>query len=267
MSIDIKRAFNKPFCDELWLQKMLTGGFFFYLILVFLILIGIVNSIIGAFSFNYGYELSLIGKVMNIILVFISVFLGVFISAIPIGYALKVAHNEIKAEDSYLPGWNSKINDYFNYGMNFYLINFLYLLMMGAIAAIPVTISAFIFNFYQDNPVISLISLIFIILFVTPFLLFYFVILPFIITSYADNFDFQSAFKLDGILVSISKVIPDYLVSIVLSIIIFSLLPLLISLLTFSCIGIFLLPFLILPIYIIILTLFSEAYRQSQAGL
>ncbi|OGH97025.1 MAG: hypothetical protein A2104_09720 [Candidatus Melainabacteria bacterium GWF2_32_7] len=264
MSVDIKKAFYFPFRDNLWLQKLLIGGIFFFAVFILHTIMGFLNAVVRIPISDYGTQMPLITRGIKAIF---SLFMTVLIYAIPMGYVLQSVHNEIKGETPLLPDWDSKFLSYFKYGLYFFAANFLYLFIIAIVAAIPTMISSIVFGLYRDNPIVSILSLTFIVLFVTPFVLIYLVILPFIATSYADNFNFQDAFKLDKIFIGISRVIPDYLASAGLSIIILLLIPLLLVLSVCTCIGILVIPFLILPALLIVLNLFSQTYKQSGISL
>ncbi|EKE02908.1 MAG: hypothetical protein ACD_20C00316G0006 [uncultured bacterium] len=268
MSIDIKKAFTFPFKAANWPQKLLIGGIFFFAVFIIHTIIGFLNAVImGTPMAHYEIQASLIVRGLEAILSFIMSILAILVYAIPFGYALQSAHNEINGKEPLLPDWDSKFLDYFKYGMYFFAINILYLFILVAIAAVPTMISGVVFGLYQDNPIVSLLSLTFVVLFVAPFILIYLAILPFIATTYADNFNFQDSFKLDKVFIGISRIIPDYLASLGLSLVILLLIPFLLVLSVCTCIGILLIPFLILPALLIVLNLFSQAHKQSKIAL
>lgn len=267
MSLDIKKAFKIPISDNCWLQKLLIGGLFVFGVFILHFILGFINAIFD-FSVNRaGSELLLLVNFAKLIFGLIAFILMTALYAVPQGYLVQVAHNEIKQESPSLPEWDNKFYDYFKFGLNIIAINFIYSFIISLILAIPTIIAGVIINLYQDNSLISAITIFFASIISFPFILIYLLVSPFIIMFYADEFTFQDAFKIDKILAAIYRVMPGYLASIGLSILIFLLIPLLLILLACTCIGIILIPFLILPLLIIVYDLFAQLYRESRVEL
>lgn len=260
MNLDIKKAFKFPFTEDQWLEKLLVGGAIFIIIaivhLIFFVSFGgaVVISMIGPATISSGLKI-----------VFSLLFILLFVTthAIPVGYILQSAHNEIKNQGELLPSWSQSFLKYFKQGIYYFLIIYVYLFVFFTISLIPLIPGFIVFSMYQDNSPLAVLGLVASGLVILPILFVFLLLLPFIMLCYAEDFKFQDAFRLDKILKLLSKSFPEYVVCIALSIAVSMLFFLACSILSSVCIGILLVPFLILPTKLIAINLFAQTYKNA----
>lgn len=269
MQIDIKKAFKFPFTENDWIQKLVIGSVFYFVSISISSFGEFLNSFIKHGN-RYNLNINPFEIILLLIFIIFLTLVSAAIKAIPAGYVLQSVHNEINNDNNLLPDWDSNFMLFFKRGLYLYLIGLIYTVSAIFILAIPTAIGFTIFFMYRNSPQISFIGIAFALAIIIPVVLFYILVIPFIQAAYAENFCFKDAFKLDRILVQISKVFPDYLVIFLISVIV---IPVMYAGILFAfavtCIGIcllpFAIPFLMLPAQLIVTNLFAQAYRIAKS--
>jgi len=268
MSLEIKRAVKFIFEDKNWLQKILLGGVFYF-----------VASFLHMFDgFSLGFLTPVCTRLHLPIFTFPVVLNGMFsllafslfmlvvfilLYSIPKGYIIQSMHNEINSKEPLLPEWDSLLGRYFNLGINFFIIDLIYLAIIAVISAIPFIAGYTVYTLYPENPMVGSLGIFSAIFFCLPFFFIYALILPFIVCSYAEGLNIKDAFKLDRIFALVFNVLPEYLLTLVLTFCLVIVWFLLSTAMVCTCLGIVLLPFLILPMALIAMNLFAQTYKLA----
>ncbi len=263
MSLEIKRAVKFIFDDKNWLQKIVLGGVF-YLAASFLHMfdgfsMGFITPLCSRLHLPFFTFPALINGIFNIFLLIALILLY----AVPKGYIVQSVHNEIQSKEPLLPEWDTSLGKYFNLGINFFVIDLIYLAIIGIISAVPFIAGYTVYTLYPDNPMVASLGMFSAIFFCVPFLFIYALILPFIVCSYAEELNLKDAFRLDKIFGFIFNVLPEYLLALVLSFFLVIVWFMLSAALVCTCVGIVLMPFLILPMALIAMNLFAQTYKLA----
>jgi|GEM_PF-1792096 len=258
MSIDIKKPVNLALSDPKWLEKLFIGGLFYFVFQV-------MNSIISLFNYfirNNIYISTVPDATLfsSIIFNFAILILFIFLTAIPFGYVLQSVHNQVNETGEFLPDWGDKMYFYFINGIKFLFIKFIYVVILFFLIMIVSLVGFAIYSTFITNIAVAYSS---IILFTTIGILItlsYCLILPLIFISFAENYRITDAFNIKKYIRIIYNNIYDYILC---DIAVFGLIILQIFLsilLVCTCIGILLIPFLYLPVFLIIINLFTQTY-------
>jgi len=250
MKVDIKRAIAYPFKDPDSTKKIVIGGAFFLIMYIIDFAVGFILGAAAPKSLTAQETKMFVQGIQGVV----NIFIGIPLSAIPLGYIIQSSHNEIH-DNPGLPEWDSMFYDYFIKGLKYIAINGIYTTCIAILAVIAVISTGLAQN---KNLLFVFIPLIIII-----FLLYSF-ISPFITSFYADNFSFKEAFNLKAIFSSISNVFSDYLIVTLVTIALWLIwLPINVILIC-TCIGAVVPAFLTFIIYLITVNLYAQLYKESK---
>jgi hypothetical protein len=268
MSLEIKRAVKFIFDDKNWLQKIALGGVFYFVASFFHMFDGFSMGFLTPICTRMHLPILTLPFVLNgmfSLLAFNLFMMIVFILlyAIPKGYIIQSMHNEINSEEPVLPEWESALGKYFRMGVSLFAINLIYLVIIGIISIIPFIAGYSVYALYPDNPMVASLGMFAAIFFCLPFVFIYTLILPFIVCTYAEKLNVKDAFKLDRIFSLIFNVLPEYLLTFVLTFFLVIVWFLLSMAMVCTCVGIVLMPFLILPMGLISMNLFAQTYKLA----
>lgn len=263
MSLDIKKSFKFPFTEVNWPEKLLIGGLFVILIGITHLVQEISNYAYIYFS-SYIYDKSLFFALYTIKIIFqiLFIIIKILIVAIPAGYIIQSAHNEIINSDSLLPDWSGHFKEYFRKGLGYIAVMLLYTFILALICGIPLSLASLTSGLSNSAIHNALISAIIVVIIVPVILIFSF-LKPFIATTFAESFDIKQALRIDKILNRVFKVFPEYLASYGLSILLIFGIIFLSVLLVCTCLGIVFLPFIIMPVSLISTNMFAQIYKQA----
>jgi hypothetical protein len=262
MNIDLKAAVGKLFIDPKWVQKLLTGGLFYFAFQA-------INSIIGVFDYVSSKNQDFVNVPMLSLFSAIAFKLSIlvimlFLTAIPIGYVLQSVHNQVNRKEGFLPDWNNNMYLYFINGLKYYFIKFIYVTGFSLVVLVPFIVGLILVKSFSDNSfaVFSNIAL-FVVLGIV--LLFVFMLLyPLIFIAYAENFRIMDAFNIKKFYSILSKQFSNFVMC-YLWVIVIGVLQVIASIvLMCTCIGILFIPFLYLPVFLVIMNLFTEVYLESR---
>jgi len=264
MSIDINKAINTTFKDPKWVQKLLIGGLFYFVI-------QFINSLIGIFNYisqnHFDFSRFPLFSIFSAIFFQLSILISlILLSAIPIGYVLQSVHNQIIAENEFLPEWRDNIYSYFINGLKYILIKFIYSFILFFLVSIPLILGISIFKIFIDNQIISYAGIILTSLVAVFVILGYVLILPLIFISFAENYVIQDSFNIKRMFGIFIKNINDFILCDLLVLAAFIIQILLSLLLVCTCIGILFIPFLYLPFFLIVMNLFTQAYLNAKSS-
>jgi hypothetical protein len=267
MAFDTKKALTFQFADNEWPQKLLIGGVFYFLSQIFFAFGKVGYPFFNFEILRFNHFEALGSFIALTILALLLVLFSIGVSSLPKGYILQSIHNEINDQTPLMPAWEDNYKTYFIHGLYIYLINFIYLAVFSIVIAIPASIGSFAYFIFRENTFVSALSMAFSCSVLVFFGLLYVFVIPFVETAYAKNFNFSDAFRLDQIAFSISKVLPEYLISVGLSVLILITLLFVYGILTCTCLGILLIPFAGFSAILIVANLFAQTYKLAQEKL
>lgn len=261
MNIDLKSTIGKLFVDPKWVQKLLIGGLFYFTS-------QFINTMISIFEYvtvkNQNFTDVPMLSMLSALAFKLSILVMItFLTAIPIGYVIQSVHNQINKKDEFLPEWNNNMYFYFMNGLRYYLISFIYTVVLSFVILTPFIAGAIFLKTLNSNSFVIFSNVALFIIFSIILLLVFLLLCPLIFISFAEHFKIIDAFNLKKFYTVLSQKFTDFVMCYLLVIVVGVTQVILSLILTCTCVGIILIPFLHLPVLLVIMNLFTEVYLES----
>jgi hypothetical protein len=279
MAIDLKRSFVIPFkstnSDELLTVYLIAFGIT-VLTAILQVAMQFASNFAGMSFGPYASENTALPiAIGGMICVFslLMFLINIIIYSLLTGYTIETIKLEIAGHEFVMPPWQNNFLKFFVKGLLFFFIIVIYVILLTAIAMIPVLIALAIYfsmggstsNTGQifDNfigPASVLITLAISGLFTLCFLLLY----PFLMVNFAAKNSFLAAFNILKAINIIIKNFNDYIIAIMVSLLVIIAMFFVMIGLCCTCIGYIFVPLIsqfIVPI--IIMNMFAQIYRQQ----
>lgn len=234
MQLDIKKAIKSPFSDSKW-----------YIKLIFPSIMSIFYVIFKQDNFHLSNPFYLV-----------SFIIGIIPLVIYFGFLLQFGHNEIHDEKPLLPVLRGNIKKYISLGFKAILIIITYFAINMLLAFIAISL-------HQSN--LMLLKIFSYPLFILILLIFIFLFFP--IAIFADNFNLEDICNFKRIFALIKKVIPEFIIFILIQIILELLLSAVGMILILTIIGTPLVLILFAVIELIRTNLTAQVYKIAKSRL
>jgi len=265
MKFSLKESMLRPFQGEKPVDKFFVGGLFYLAALA----VHFTNAYINCFSRAYrfsenaaeafvqGFKAGMTCTHDNTLGLFLTA-VAWLIVAVPVGYAVQYLHNYLHGDEKILPDWKNNIFSYFKKGLTVYLIGlFYYLIELMAIFVITfaLILSGLILGILsegQGNTVGGILGVALHFVFLP--------LVPYILCMYAENFKISRAINVFALLNHVFKAFDRFFICAVVGGALYIVYIIVSAILRILVIGGPVMSFTVLPVMLVVLTLFAAAY-------